>query len=365
LEAILQQTLLDRVLSLVTNALNDLEKGIVPLSAVIQKAIRIARLRNDHDGVWWLSFELIRPEDQEAKRDLFAEISPHYTKETARINNKRFAELLLEERTTAVVVPGPGQKPGEKTVVMVSVPELEARISNLRSIASDPSPPQTMHPFDVAAFTDEHATRRLESRAFIMQFESVLARVSQRVHMYLSRVEKELMFGQLNADIFERNRRYVDEHLALLAPDALTQLVSAYKRVSEGDVEARAQGLLSCRRVLKSLADALYPAKPDPVLGADGKSRVLTDDKFVARLWQFVWERLGGSASAKLLLATVNDIGGRLDALYKLSCKGAHSTVSLGEAEQTLINTYLLIGDLLRLQDQSSAAENAEKKADR
>lgn len=335
----------------------------MPLSAVIQKAIRIARLRNDHDGVWLLSFELIRPEDQEAKRDLFAELSPHYTKETAEINNKRFAELLLEERLTAVVVSGPGQKPGEKTVVMVSVPELEARISNLRSIESDPGPPQAMHPFDVAAFTDEHETRRLESRAFIMQFEGVLARVRQRIHTYLSRAEKELMFGQLNADIFERNRRYVDEHLALLSPDALVQLVSAHKRISEGDVEARAQALLSCRRALKSLADALYPAGPDRVLGADGKSRVLTDDKFVARLWQFVSERLGGSGSAKLLLATVDDVGGRLDALYDLSCKGVHSTLSSGEAEQILIQTYLLIGDLLRLQDQSSAAENAEKKA--
>ena len=360
----MQQTLLDRLLSLVTDALNDLGSGKVPLSAIIQKAIRIARLRNDHDGVWWLSFELIRPEDQEAKRDVFAELSSHYTKETAKIKNERIAELLLEERTAAVIVTAPGQKLGEEIIVRVSVPELEARISGLRDMVSDPNPPQTMHPFDVAAFTDELATRRLQSRALILQLEGVLARVRQRVHTYLSRVEKELMFGQLNADIFERNRRYVDERLASIAPDALAQLVSAYKRVSEGDVEARTQGLLSCRRILKSLADALYPARPDPVLGADGKSRVLTDDKFVSRLWQFVWEQLGGFASARLLLATVDDVGGRLDALNELACKGVHSTVSSGEAEQTLMQIYLLIGDLLRLKDQTSAARDAEKIAD-
>lgn len=360
----MQQTLLDRLLSLVTDALHDLGGGTVPLSAIIQKAIRIARLRNDHDGVWWLTFELIRPEDQGAKRDLLAELSPHYTWESAKIKNKRFAELLLEERTAAAFVMGPGRKVGEQTTMLVSVPELEARISALNDMASDPSPPQTMHPFDVAAFTDEQATLRLQSRASILQFQGILGPVRQRVHTYLSRVEKELMFGQLNADIFERNRRYVDERLASIAPDALAQLVSAYRRVGEGDVEARAQGLLSCRRILKSLADVLYPARPDPVLGPDGKSRVLTDDKFVSRLWQFVWERLGGSASARLLLATVDDVGGRLDALNELASKGVHSTVSPAEAEQTLIQTYLLIGDLLRLEDQTSAARDAEKIAD-
>jgi len=356
----MQRALLDRLVTLVTEALNDLERGAVPLSAVIQKAIRIARLRNDHDGVWWLSLELIRPEDKQAKHDLVAELSPHYTKTTYARNNERFIELSLEERTAVAVVPKPGQKPGDSIMVIVSVPEMEARISNLKRTESDPSPPTTMHPLDVAVFTKEFAEQRLEARAFILQFESVLSRIRQRVHTYLSRAEKELMFGQFNADIFERNRRFVDEHLASLAPDALAQLVSAYERVGKGDVEARAQGLLSCRRVLKSLADTLYPARPDPVVGADGKSRVLTDEKFVARLWQFVWERLRGSASGKLLLATVDDIGDRLDALHDLACKGVHSTVSVGEAEQTLIQTYLLIGDLLRLRDQSSAARDGE-----
>lgn len=183
-----------------------------------------------------------------------------------------------------------------------------------------------------------------------------MSRVRQRVHTYLSRVEKELVFGQLNADIFERNRRFVDERLAGLAPDALAQLVSAHERVLAGEPEARAQGLLSCRRVLKSLADLVYPARHDPVQGADGRMHDVSDEKYIARLWQYVYEQIGSTTAGSVVLATLTDVGGRLDAVYDLSNKGVHSSVSQGEADQALIQTYLLIGDILRLAERSSAA---------
>jgi len=353
----MQVTVLERLLALVTDALADIERGSAPLSSVIQKALRLARLRNDHEAVFWLSLEMIRPEDTEAKRELLAELSPRFTRTELVKANERYSQLLFEERKSTLLVPRkPGETVGDKVVMLISVPEMESRLTALRRTEADPPPPTTMHPFDVAHYTREWEGARTEARANILQFESVMSRVRQRVHAYLSRVEKELVFGQLNADIFERNRRFVDERLAGLAPDALAQLVSAYERVLAGEPEARAQGLLSCRRVLKSLADLVYPARPGPVQGADGKMHDVSDEKYIARLWQYVYEQIGSTTAGGVVLATLTDVGGRLDAVYELSNKGVHSSVSQGEADQALIQTYLLIGDILRLADRSSAA---------
>jgi len=314
-------------------------------------------LRNDHEAVFWLSLELIRPEDKEAKRELLGELSPRFTRAELSKLNERYVQLLFEERKSTRLMPSkPGESVGDEVVMLISVPEMESRLTALRRMEADPPPPTTMAPFDVAYFTREWEGERNQTRGNILQFESVISRVRQRVHAYLSRVERELVFGQLNADIFERNRRFVDERLAVLAPDGLAQLVSAYERVLTGEPEARAQGLLSCRRVLKSLADLVYPARPDPVLGADGKMHDVSDEKYIARLWQYVYEQIGSTAAGRVVLTTLTDVGGRLDAVYELANKGLHSSVNQGEADQALIQTYLLIGDILRLADKSSAA---------
>lgn len=159
----------------------------------------------------------------------------------------------------------------------------------------------------------------------------------------------------MNADIFDKNRQFVDLRLTQICPEAVEMFASVYKRLGEGDKEARSQALGSCRRILKEIADTLYPASPTPVVGKDGKQRILNEDKYIARLWQFAADRLKGSASGKVFLTTLDDIGGRIDSLYSLSCKGVHAEISELELNQCVIQIYLLIGDLLRLHDGDSA----------
>lgn len=165
------------------------------------------------------------------------------------------------------------------------------------------------------------------------------------------------MFGQVNADIFERNRQYIQQRMFAIAPDALEKMNAAFRRIEEGDAEARSHAVESCRRLLKALADALYPARKEPVKGLDGKDRVLTDDKYIARLWQFVAERAGRHRSGNLLLATIQDLGNRIDNLYALTNKGVHAEVNEFEVNQCTIRTWMIVGDLLRLEEGTSAVE--------
>lgn len=161
----LQGTVLERLLGLVTDALSDLERGSVPLSSVIQKALRLARLRNDHEAVFWLSLELIRPQDKEAKRELLGELSPRFTRPELAEANERYRQLLFEERKSTLLVPRkPGENVGDEVSMVASIPEMESRITALRRMEADPPPPTTMHPFDVAYFTREWEGQRDEVR---------------------------------------------------------------------------------------------------------------------------------------------------------------------------------------------------------
>jgi hypothetical protein len=183
----------------------------------------------------------------------------------------------------------------------------------------------TLDPYDTeAAYSKTRTILRLKAE----ELRSMLKRIEHRVHELLSITVKQLAYGQINSDIFERNRQYVDSRLRLIAPESLEQLVAAYRRVGEGDSEAGSHALLSCRRVLKSLADRLYPAREEPIIGSDGQEKKLTEEKYIARFWQFVAERVKGRTAGDLLLAQVNDTGNRIDRLYDLVSKGVHADVT-------------------------------------
>jgi hypothetical protein len=345
---------LDRILALVQEALNEFDDPNYRLSNIMRKAIRIARLRNDYDNLWWLEYEMIPFENRDAQERIVWEILPHYSKDRFAAVQKHILEAYIDERRYREV-DRYGNVVDKGNVRIESISEIEARVEHLDDVAEKAVVPEGLHPVDLYFVEQSKSQLRTTAQLLAQDLRAILARVGQRVHEFLSVTEKQLMYGQISSDIFERNRQYVDARLHDIAPEALEQFIAAYRRLGEGGPESGSHALTSCRRILKSVADNIYPARDEPVVGSDGKERRLTDDKFVSRLWQFVAERVGGSASGRLLLTSVKDVGDRIDRIYDLSCKGVHAEVSEFEVNQCVIQTYLLIGDILRIADQDSA----------
>ena len=348
----------DRLLDLTQRALEEFDDSSCRISSVIWKAIRLATLRNDYHNVLWLRQETFSFTDDEAKVRLVEEVAPHYTKDEFDAIRRRLAEAFIEERRILEAV-DEGQNGirlvDNKNVCPIPVAEIENEVERLARLVVSASPPAGLHPLDLYFSDRAYAKIRTMSEAEIGQYRAILARIGGRVHEFLSTTEKQLIYGQIHADIFERNRQYVDGKLSAIAPEALEQFTTVYRRIGEGDPEARSQAFGSCRRILKSLADSLYPPREDPVIGTDGNPRNLTDDKYIARLWQFVSDRVGTTKSGGMLLAQVSDLGSRIDRLYEFTNKGVHADVSEFEVDQCVIQTYLLVGDLLRITDQESA----------
>lgn len=345
------------ILNLVNDTLNGIDKTDMTLSSIIRKCIRIARLRNDYINLWWLNWETVSISNKKFN-EIAQEIAPYFSKNEFESYKKNFALEWIRERSMVVVTEN--LKVTENQVCALSVGEIEVSIENNKRTASESFPPQGLHPLDLYFEEQSKGKIRLISNTLIQGEEKILERIRQRAHDFLSHTEKQLLFGQLNADIFEDNRQYVDQKLGELCPEALSQFASAYRRTQEMNLESYAQASTSCRRIIKSLADALYPCSDKPIMCADGKCRILSDDKYINRLYQYIHEKTANSSSSELLLAEVEFLCNKIEKLYGLTCKGIHAEISEFEINQCIIQTYLLAGDILRISENQSAMDIEE-----
>lgn len=333
----------ERVVGLVEEALDNLARSEVPSSSILDKATRVARLRGDYESLIWLQMEARALDDTSARDRAASEGMAHVPEEEYRRLHRAAVDAYMSERTFQV--------DREEKLATMSVREMETRIESLARVDA-PEPPEGMHPVDV--YHERQQTLDIVAQSWLTsaQLREILARIRNRVHDYLSRVESQLLLDEAVSDIFEENRRYIDLRLQHVAPIAVEQLLAAYRRRTERDAEARSHALTSCRRALKTLADALLPPSGQKLIGADGVERAMTDDKYLSRLLQAVFlAGKGKTASAELLKAQVEELGTRLEAINSLASKGVHADVSEFEVNQCVIQTYLVLGDIMRLAD--------------
>ena len=316
----------ERIFNLVQEAFDDLENHEIALSSVIRKAMRIANLRNDSKNLAWLKLNII-------------DVLPDNKKQVLSLNVAlEDMEEYIHYREIYASPDDFNATKREKKVFMKGIPEIENTINRLKSEIDRENPISVKEKdelFKLSLYLDEYTL--------------IIKKLENKVHEFLSNTEKQISYEKINEDIFEKNRQYVNSKLNLIAPEVLEKFISAYNRLNERNMESRSQALLSCRRILKSVADNLYPPSKEPVICADGKRRKLTDDKYINRLLQFVNENSKGSAEKDVLLAQITDLGNRLKNIDSLASKGVHDDVSEYEVNQCVIQTYLLIGDILHL----------------
>jgi uncharacterized small protein (DUF1192 family) len=329
---------------IVRQALVDLASA-KELGPTLEQCIRVAELRQDYWNLWWLRYEALGF-DKRATTELDLVMRLRIPAEQYRSYRTKILEDLMERHKMAHIESKTKQL--EDRVAAYSVGELDAQIDELDRHIRGSLPPQGLAALDLYDSNKRHEYIQDTLGPTLTEFRKVRSRIRERLHRFLVESEASIVFGQTAATAFERTRRYVDGELASIAPDVLAQFQAAYERSDKGDPEALSQALLSCRRIVKAIADVLYPATGETVKGADGKSREMTDDKYRNRLWQYVGEHASHS-SRDLVLATVDELGRRLDLLDYRASRGVHATVDAADADQCILQTYLLMSDLLHL----------------
>ncbi|MVU82317.1 hypothetical protein GPX89_34415 [Nocardia sp. ET3-3] len=340
-------TNVEQILLLTRKALDEFEDPNRGTAAVVRQAHRIAVLRHDFRVQAWLLLQLSdvgsgnsRDELLEVKSKLHALIGP----EEGQQEYIRQCENYFATRKMAS-----GDTNGS------SIDQLEASLAQIERVyAGYEVLPTNLNGADTYFFSRESDAARAKLIPQLDELRRIISRVRQGVHVYLVKTESELQSGAAESSYFDQIQIHINGLLAKYAPDAATKFVAAQDRIADGSPEGISHALTSCRRMIKSLADALYPPTGTKVTGLDGVDREMSDDAYRNRLVQYVSEQVGKHKNGPVLRSALAEFGSRLNALDALASKGVHAETTLEEARTCVAQTYLLAGDLLSIAEGTS-----------
>jgi hypothetical protein len=328
---------------LVQGALREFDE--VDLAVSVRRAWHVAQLLGDATYTWMFSHDS-KPIGGSRTISIVQTqaLWPDEDWETVRVRHSGLLEEFIAERkphSVSEALSGEWGEQGEGKMLGGSVAEIEARHTELRQHLTECDP--TANPV-IAATLRERMAIDVE----------VLDRIRHRTFWYLCHAERLVLFQGAVRPIFDSHQSRVDRTLAEVAPDILDQFNAAYRRAREGDAESRSQCLMSCRRILRAVADRVYPPRDSALVDDKGVSHEMGPEQYVNRLWQFMVDATGRSIAARVSHAAIEDFGPRIDRLNELASKGVHDQVSESEVDLCVIQTYLFAGEVLRLSQESA-----------
>ena len=163
----------------------------------------------------------------------------------------------------------------------------------------------------------------------------------------------DLKFSFLTESIWLKLKSRIDSYIREIIPEETQKLTAIYDSLNDDNPEKWATALTSCRRMLKALADKLYPATKN-VIKKGGKEIDLGEKKYINRLICYIEENSTHETLDKITNSNLKYIGERLDNIIEEACKGTHAKVDKEEAERCFMHVYMLIGDILEIKRQKN-----------
>jgi hypothetical protein len=293
--------------------LRDFEDKNVSIGVLVNKALRFAKLvGNDYYGTF-LEGEAFGYSD---------------------MSNKN-------QRSSAIAV---GRWDG--TAEHVTVASAEVLEANNKSYLGQAEAAKAFQPSgNFAAIQNQQRMQEVAKfHGWITGNNKILSKLRGYIYQFVATNLAELMFSQRSASIFDAYQAKIDAKLAANAAAVLAKLPNVFERLDHGDVEAISHALASSRRIIDAFADSVFPARSEPFT-MSGTSYEVTQEKVRNRLRAYIAQNISSQSRRERL-------GKNLTALYDRVSAGVHSDVTPAEAQALVLNTYLLLGELVELKSQ-------------
>ncbi|SMH71666.1 AbiTii domain-containing protein [Candidatus Nitrosotalea okcheonensis] len=178
--------------------------------------------------------------------------------------------------------------------------------------------------------------------------DRVINGVKNRIHEFLDEIILELEYGKIPEEIFSQIRREVDHKLTTLCPGAIEKLTITYEQLSlDKNPEIYSQVAATCRRVIKDVADVLYPPTTDVSHSENGKPIQLDDTKFKNRILEAMKLSIDSNTEKIFISSMFSYVDEFLSGIYRYASKGDHAKFNKTDATRCVVYTYLLLGDIL------------------
>ena len=325
-------------LDLSEEILRNFELSEIPTQHIVLKCLRLARITNDVDSIEWLNQEAHGFETDEKGLMTPAAWS------AAKKSGRRFFIEAPKDGTSKA-----SRKEYAFTeAIAVMEASLNASMARM-AVAHDRDVSLSSNStFNQVAPRGNVRERRLISDT-IVENTAKIEKVKSRLYQYVSNVNYELKFGEITEDIFTRKRKFVDNKLKDISPESIQKFVSVYENLKSTNDEDWANAAHTCRRIIKEVADVLYPPSDETITLPNGKKIKVGEEQYINRLIQYIESKSESGSYKAIVGSNLGFIGDRLDGVHNAANKGTHTEVTLEEAERYIIYTYLLIGDILAL----------------
>ena len=182
-----------------------------------------------------------------------------------------------------------------------------------------------------------------------------LAQSRSFIYSYVKNTYYSLKFSNVTESVWLRIKHRIDDYISDIIPDETRKLAAIYDSLNDDNPEKWATALTSCRRMLKALADKLYPSSDVPVK-RNGRDVKIGEEQYINRLICYIEDNTTHETLDKITNSNLKYIGERLDNIHSEACKGTHATVDKEEAERCFMHAYMLVGDILEIERQKTIA---------
>jgi hypothetical protein len=181
----------------------------------------------------------------------------------------------------------------------------------------------------------------------ITKLGGIKSRVISILHDFATNVYYERIFDNLAESIFDEYKRKVDLLIAENSGDVIEQIPSVIARLSDNDTESISQALTTCRRIIDSFANHIFPPN-DETYNIGGNELSLKADRVLNRLNVYIHQHSSSESRRKKLRQNLQN-------LYERVSAGVHADVDEQEARNLFFNVYLILGEILTLTTDKSA----------
>lgn len=304
------------ILELARELLDDIELGRAQGERLILKASRLARWVGVDEFRDWLKYEMGGYNSREP-------LSLKYMARTGRWTNRE-----------------------EKKGWWGPLAQQEAAISAQQAKLATMRTPDIGGDYANVAIMNTHKAMN-DAALLIQQLSGIRSRVLAILHGFVSEVYYAKEFDSLTDSIFERYQRDVDALIAQYCGDVLTKIPALMDRLASGDSEAISQALSTCRRIIESFADSIFPPS-EQTLEIGGNVLKLDASKHQNRINVYVHQRTDSQSRRQRIRQNLSNLFDRVSS-------GVHKDISSEEARALFLNTYLFLGEILHLDNAATS----------
>ncbi|MFF7967068.1 hypothetical protein ACFZC3_17115 [Streptomyces sp. NPDC007903] len=169
-----------------------------------------------------------------------------------------------------------------------------------------------------------HDGRILNLSGALSKLTGICGQATATVYDVVAEIYHELLFSELQASLFADTQEKVDGSLAAASGSALDKIERVSDRLRDGDPESVSQALTTCRRLIDSCADYVFPAREGQYMLGDDVNLKVGPQQVLNRLQAYT-HACGASMSRR------NRLRRTLSDLYDRCSAGTHAEVTVGE----------------------------------